>query len=299
MNDVDERVRRVLVTGATGMLGSVLVPSLKQQGWVVLTHTRRRAADFVADLGSADEAVELIRRARPDAVVNLVAATDVDECDRNPVRAFAANTASVEYLCQGLDVAAPEAFLVHVSSDQVYDGEGPHREEAARPSNVYALTKYAGELAARSRPSAILRTNFFGVSPFDGRKSFSDWVVSELSSGNSLNVFTDVRFSPLTMRCLSSLVGEFLERRVQGTYNVGSRDGCTKAEFAFALARKWGLPEALLSACPMEMGGLRAYRPCDMRMDVSRVEAALGWRMPSIEEEIEGLWRRSRAQTEQ
>ena len=53
-----------------------------------------------------------------------------------------------------------DIFLIHISTDQLYSGEGPHIENKINPLNVYALTKRLGEIEASKVPSSILRTNF-------------------------------------------------------------------------------------------------------------------------------------------
>jgi len=281
---------RILVTGATGMLGSTLTPVLASGGHEVVRHGHSLGADIGADLTDAAATARMLDEVRPDAIVNLVALTNVDACEGEPHRAHLLNTRVVENLAAWAKERA-DAHLVQVSTDQVYDGEGLNREEDTRLTNTYALTKYAGELAAALCGATVLRTNLFGRSRLEGRKSLSDWLLQSLESGDAIKVFTDVAFSPLNMTTLSGFIGLAAERRVGGTYNLGSREGMSKADFAFALAEAFGLDSTCLTRDQSASVALKAYRPKNMCMDCRKFENSFGVALPTLVEEIGKLKR--------
>ena len=193
---------RVLVTGARGLLGSTLVPYLRARRHEVVTCSRS-GADVRADLTDAAQAGAALRKAAPEVIVNLAALTNVDECERDPQRAYLFNVRIVENLARWMKEEGASCHLIQISSDQVYDGAGPHHEGDVTLVNYYGFSKYAGELAAASVPSTILRTNFFGRSECAGRTSISDWLAAALTRGEVITVFEDVRFSPLSLTRLA------------------------------------------------------------------------------------------------
>jgi dTDP-4-dehydrorhamnose reductase len=278
----------VLVIGAYGLVGTSLCPRLQAAGHDVVRQGRRESAQ--ARFDPADRAaVEMaLRQWRPAAVVNLAAATNVDACEADPQYAYLANVRPVEVLAEAM-AAAPGAtpHLVQVSSDQVYDGPGPHREGDARPCNVYALSKYAGELAAARVGATVLRTNLFGRSRAAGRNSLSDWVVASLRAGTPITVFDDVLFSPLHLDTLADVIARSVTRRPQGVVNAGCRDGISKAGFALALAEQLGLDRRLMTVGTSTCAALRARRPLDMRMDACGFEPAFGIAAPAIATQIQ------------
>jgi dTDP-4-dehydrorhamnose reductase len=154
------------------------------------------------------------------------------------------------------------------------------------PINYYAFSKYAGELAASAVGSTILRTNMFGPSRCEGRHSLSDWLVGAMRRGDQVTVFQDVFFSPLSLETLSEQMAIVVERRVPGTFNLGSRDGMSKADFAFELAEQVGLRTDLLKRGSLKDVPLNARRPEDMRMQVAKFESAFGVTLPSLKSEI-------------
>jgi dTDP-4-dehydrorhamnose reductase len=280
---------KVLLLGANGLLGRSLTRHLLAAGYDTLGHARAGQADVVADLTDAAALGSALDATRPDVIVNLVALTNVDECERAPQRAYLANVRSVENLVRWMDRRADSCHLIQISTDQVYDGAGPHAEADVTLSNYYGFSKYAGELVAAAAPSTVLRTNFFGRSECRGRATFTDWLVASMREAVPITVFEDVYFSPLSMQRLAQVVGQLIECRPRGVFNAGSREGISKADFAFMLADELGLSTDHVRRGTAEQSHLLAYRPKDMRMDCSRIEAALGIALPTLMEEIQSM----------
>jgi dTDP-4-dehydrorhamnose reductase len=279
---------RVLVTGAMGLLGCSLGVALESRGWDVVRHGRLRG-DVIGDLTDARIASGVVAQSRAECVINLAALTDVDRCEIHPREAFALNTLVVENLAAGIGRLPNAPHLIQISTDQLYDGPGPHGEDDVTVTNCYGFSKYRGELAARSVSSTVLRTNFFGRSRCSNRSSFSDWIVGALSRGELAHVFDDVFFSPLSLDRLADFIALSVDRRVAGVFNLGSRQGMSKADFCFALAHTLNLSTTMLSRAKSSDGVLRAYRPKDMRMECERFERAHGVVLPTLQQEIESM----------
>jgi dTDP-4-dehydrorhamnose reductase len=280
---------RVLVTGARGLLGSTLVPYLQACGFEVIGHARKAEGDIHADLADGDQVNDMVAKAAPDIIINLAALTNVDLCERHPQLAYLSNVKIVENLASSILNFSIRCHLVHLSTDQVYDGVGPHREENITLSNYYAFSKYASELAAERVLTTTLRTNFFGPSRCPGRASLSDWLVESLKSQQSITVFDDVSFSPLSLQTLARMINLVISRPRQGVFNLGSRQGMSKADFAFALAGALQLPVATMTRGSTASQTMAAYRPKDMRTDSSRFEQAFDVELPTLTEEIESM----------
>lgn len=280
----------ILVIGATGLLGSTLAPVLAASGHSVVTHGYSGAAQEKADLCDFAQAGALVARVKPDCIINLAALTNVDLCEREPHKAYLLNVATVAHVVRAIREQAPHCHLVQISTDQVYDGNGPHSEANVTVTNTYALSKVAAELAAASVPSTILRTTFFGRSRCDRRSSFSDWIVQSLRKGAPINLFDDILFSPLDIKTLASMIERLVSARPVGLFNLGAREGMSKAAFAFALADVMALPtnhmtRTISTASP----ALDAYRPKDMRMDSSLFERTMGLQLPTLISQIHSL----------
>lgn len=282
---------RVIVFGASGLLGASLAPRLRTLGHTVLIQGRGEGADLRLDPSNRAAVVAALALHRPTAVVNLVAATNVDQCEAQPELAWQVNAGVVAAIAEGIlalgnDVAS-RPHLVHVSTDQVYDGPGPHAEDEIHPINVYGLSKYTGELLAQRVGATVLRTNFYGRSRCVGRVSFSDWLVRSLREATPITVFDDVKFSAMHIDTLCGIIARSIERRPVGIFNAGCRDSISKAGFALALASVLGLPRDNVRVGTSADVALKAHRPLDMSLQVARLEAALDLQCPSILAEIE------------
>ena len=278
-----------MVFGSGGLLGSSLVPHLRLCGHEVLSNARNGEDDVRVDLANTSQVNTVLDKMMPAIIVNLAALTNVDECERNPQHAYLANVRIVENLSKWIQSNGDTCHLVQISTDQVYDGPGPHTEDDITLSNYYGFSKYAGELAAAAVSSTILRTNFFGPSQCPARMSLSDWLVQSLNRSDPITVFDDVRFSPLSLQRLVELLELLIVRRQQGVFNLGSREGMSKADFAFTLAGVLGLPTKNVSRGISEKINLTAYRPKDMCMDSSRFEEVFGIQLPTLQEEIKSM----------
>lgn len=278
---------RVLITGATGLLGTRLVPYFADHGYLVSSHGRGGGAELAADLTSLDETSSLISKVAPDVILNLVAMSDVDACEAEPDSAYRANILTVQNLCAAIKQVLHPCHLIQISTDMVYDTAGPNSEEQITIRNTYAMTKLAAEYLVVAAGGTVLRTNFFGRSARPGRASLTDWLHGALKQQSSITVFDDVLFSPLSIGTLSSSLDLVSRLRPAGVFNLGSRNGMSKADFAFAFADQLNLPSACMQrGRSTSLSSLKAKRPRDMRMDCRRLESIGKIRLPDLSEEI-------------
>ena len=274
---------RVLVTGASGILGDALLRSARFAGALGVVHEQAsRHETERADLRDPAATAALLAGVAPGVVVHTVGLTDVDACERAPAAAYATSVLTTLNVAEWLREERPEALLVYISSDQVYSGPGPHDESRPSPANAYGAAKHAGELAAARAPRhLVLRTNFVGHSR-GSRASYSDWLLGAARRGEPIRVDPAARFSALHLRSLVSLIADAIELGLGGTFNLASRDGLHKLDFARAVAEA-AEPGAGALVVPADADAPgRAPRESDLRLDVTRAEAALGHDLPQM-----------------
>ena len=281
---------KVLVTGATGLLGCSLVPLLQERGHQVACMGHTHTSDHNLDLTSYEQTTRALDQANPEVIVNLTALTNVDRCETHPQEAYLLNVKTVENLCAWIKTASQACHLIQISTDQVYDGPGPHAEGELTIRNHYAMSKLAGEFLAGTVPATILRTNFVGRSQREGRASLTDWLHGALRDRTSVNVFDDVMFSPVAISTLCDCIERCIAEKPFGVFNLGSRDGMSKADFAFAFAAALGLETTNFKRVnSRSISTLAAHRPTDMRMNSGHYEACMGIRLPSLIDEVSRL----------
>lgn len=281
---------RVLISGASGLLGSNLVLTALDAAHEVLpiSHTREVSPDGrSADLTQSEAIGDLMAELQPDWVVHCAALTDVDRCERDPELAMALNRDAARHVAKAASQIG--ASLVHVSTDAVFSGEpGPRKEDdSARPLNVYGSSKLAGEEGVLDEhPGAIVvRTNFYGWSP-SGRLSLAEWFLENLRKGQPHAGFTDIRVNPLLANSLSGYLLHMLDLGLSGTYHLGCRDTVSKYEFGHMLAATFNLDPGMIEATTSEEAELLAARPKELSLSVDKIERALSLQMPEL---IEGM----------
>lgn len=279
----------VLVLGGSGLLGSSLIAVLKASGYKCITAGRSAGNEVVLGENFTQTLKELAQTQVIDVVINLVALTNVDDCERMP---FAAYQINAQFIASALAAiksgsSSDDLKIIHISTDQVYSGTGPHQEYAAEPINVYGLTKYIAEEYVIACGGLVLRTNFFGKSLIDTRQSFSDWVVNALQRGESIPVFDDVLISALSINSLCEEIVLRIQCFKPGIFNLGTSQGYSKADLAFGLAQRLGLDGSLLQPTSVETVSLLARRPHDMRMDISLYSETFSTKLPCLQQELD------------
>lgn len=134
---------RILITGAGGMLGRDVVVAARDAGHEPIAVARERC-----DITDAEAVRAAIERARPDAVVNCAAWTNVDGAEEHVAQSLAVNGAGAGHIAAA--AAAAGAWTVHVSSDYVFDGDKrePYLEsDRVDPLSAYGRSKLDGERA--------------------------------------------------------------------------------------------------------------------------------------------------------
>ena len=282
--------KKLLLTGATGLLGCKLYPYLKEQGFCVIGHGYTTTADVNCDLCCKQSTEQLLDIVRPQLIINLVALTSVVKCEENPQNAYLLNVKTLENIVAWIK-EHPDVQLIHLSTDQMYDGPGEHKEDDIALLNTYAFSKYCAELVARQVRSTVLRTNFFGHSRLPRKKSFSDWLINSFEEQVPIKLFTDIFFSPLSFDTLQEIIVKIIKKPVPGVFNLGSRDGMSKRDFGMALARHFSLKTDNAQTALSSEFGFKARRPCDMRMNCDYFERTFSISLPSLIGEIKRLKR--------
>ncbi len=280
---------KVFVTGAGGLLGSTLVPYLRDCGHDVVTHSRYKADGSVSDLSDENEAAQSLEKTLPEIIINLASLTNIDECEKRPHRAYLTNVKIVENLVGWIQNKNPSCHLIQISTDHVYDGLGPHMENDITLTNFYGFSKYAGELVALRVQSAVLRTNFFGPSECKTRKSLSDWLIDSLQKKTPITIFEDVKFNPLSLSTLVKMIELNIGSQHTGVFNLGSIGEMSKADFALEFASVIGLSAECVASDSIEAAQFYARRPKNMCMDSSKFELTFGVKLPSLKQEIDSM----------
>jgi dTDP-4-dehydrorhamnose reductase len=265
---------RMLVTGASGHLGSRVAERAAEAGWAVVGTYLTTATDAAGErLDIRDPAAvrRLMERIRPDAVVHTAAG-------RADWRAIADGAAHVAVAAAALGVR-----LVHLSSDAVFSGSAVDYDETALPDPVYryGAAKAAAETAVRAiaPAAAVVRTSLI----VGGGRGAHEILTHRLASGTADGVlFTDEIRTPVHVDDLADAVLELAANGYPGVLNVAGRDAISRYDLGVLVARRDGLDPGRLRAG--RVAALHLARPTEVRLRTDRAVALLRTRLRGAQE---------------
>ena len=241
---------RLLVTGAAGMLGQDVTAAAKRAGHDVTPLSRREL-----DVCDAAAVAAAVTAARPDAIVNCAAWTDVDGAEANEAAATAVNGAGAGNVAAA--AAAAGAFVVQVSTDYVFDGTArePYVESApTAPIGAYGRSKLAGELAvarAAGDAHAIVRSSWlFG----EHGGNFVATMLRLARERDELTVVDDQVGCPTFTGHLATALVSIAEVRLQGVRHVAGAGSCSWHDLAAAAFAATGAELRLTRGSTADLG---------------------------------------------
>ena len=303
---------KILLLGASGQVGWELQRSLAVLGDVTLAGIDG-GTSVAADFARPEGLQAVVEAAAPDIVVNAAAHTAVDRCESEPDLAHAINATAPGVLAQA--AAARGAWLVHYSTDYVFDGSGrtPWREDdATGPLSVYGRTKLAGEEAIRASGCRhlIVRTSWVYGARGD---NFAKTMLRLAAERDTLSVVADQVGAPTGAELLADATAHMLRQvtgeapgaaDAGGTYHLAATGECSwhqNARHVIAYARARGRPvrvaDDAIRALTTAEYPTPAKRPGNSRLDTTKIRRTFGLAVPpwhvGIERALDEMFQRA------
>ena len=284
---------RILVTGASGLIGGRLAELLASGHDVVATRHRapvpvglREVEADILDPASMERALHL---SDAEVVVHAAAEADADRCQADPERAQRYNVDA------SLDIARlcrrRSARLIALSTDLVLPGDRALSAEDAsvpEPALVYGRTKLAAEEAvlAEAPGSSVLRVALVLGRGFGPRTTASEGIAAALAAGRPLRLFTDQFRTPVDPESVADAIDRLIARSVSGRFHLGGPDRVSRYELGLRIARVLALPADGIEAVQHSRGAIGTPRPADTSLDSGRARRELGWLPRPLDEAI-------------
>ncbi len=288
------KLERILVTGASGLLGLNFCTFFYRKYDVLGVSNRTHLSGMpFAMIGRnllKEDAGELLDDYKPAVVLHCAAMANIDQCEKFPDEAAEINS----YYPGKLAAASRDRGIrfVHISTDAVFDGEncgetGYREEDLTSPISTYAETKLNGEQnVLDANPDALVaRVNFFGWS-LTGSRSLVEFFYNNLEAHNQVKGFSDVFFCTLYVHSLARILDEMIELKAKGIFHVFSSDHQSKYAFGVSIAEKFGFDPNLIQPVSWKDGGLNARRSPNLIMNTDKLHAFLGHDLPTQEDNL-------------
>lgn len=288
----------ILLTGKNGQVGFELQRALAPLGQV-------HAVDSGdCDLADAQALRALIRRLRPDLIVNPAAYTAVDRAEHDNTLAHAVNAVAPGVM--GEEAAALGASVIHYSTDYVFDGHkaSPYNEQdPSHPLGAYGRSKRDGERALmQGTPHhLVLRTSW--VVGAHGL-NFAKTMLRLAAERTELKVVNDQIGAPTSAALIADLTAH-LVRRLQttgpeafpfGLYHMtasGETSWFDYARFVIGRAQEAGMPLKLtaedIHAIPTAAYPTASARPMNSRLDTTRFRDTFGLQLPHWQQGLDHI----------
>jgi len=283
---------KILLLGKTGQVGWELQRALAPLGDVVALDFDS-PAPLTADFSRPESLAATVRAVAPQIIVNAAAHTAVDKAESEPDLARALNATAPGVLAR--EAAALGAWLMHYSTDYVFDGSGstPWSEDSPTgPLSVYGATKLEGEAAivASGCRHLIFRTSWV----FAARGgNFAKTMLRLAAERDTLTVIDDQIGSPTGADLLADVTAHALRTalarpELAGTYHVvaqGETSWHGYARHVIEFARAAGHPVKLspgaLQAVPTSAFPTPAKRPHNSRMNTHKLRDTFNLTLPT------------------
>lgn len=246
---------KILITGASGQLGTEIQRQLKNGGSALgPVPERLKNATVIAtdvaelDITDRDATIAFVRRHQPDTIISCAAFTNVDGCETTPEAAFKVNAIGASNLAQAAERI--NARLIHVSTDYVFRGEGDKpldESERVDPKSVYGKTKALGEEYVKNfcHRYFIVRTAWlYGYAG----KNFVKTIVNAGKKFGKLEVVSDQLGNPTNAEDLAHHILQLAVSHDYGVYHCTGEGVCSWYEFASEIIRLSGV-DATVAPC--------------------------------------------------
>lgn len=290
---------KVLITGSNGLLGQKLVQLLTQQDQVQLIATAVGENRLPNKVGYTYESMDItdplaiqtvFDKHQPTHVIHTAAMTNVDQCEEDPAGCEILNIKAVDFLVQACK--KHDAFLCHLSTDFIFDGEKGPYDELAKPNpiSIYGESKLkAEEIVMQSgiRWSIARTVLVYGIVADMSRTNIILWVKKSLEDGKEIKVVTDQFRTPTLAEDLAMGCWLIIKQEAEGVFNISGKDFLTPYEMAIKTADFFHLDKSLIQQADSSTFTQKAKRPPRTGFDISKAQNLLGYEPHSFEEGIE------------
>jgi dTDP-4-dehydrorhamnose reductase len=290
-------MKKVLVTGASGLLGSKIIKLFKSDYEMVGTfnlHPFELAGveTVFMDITNPSQTIEIILRHSPDLVIHAAAYRDLDHCEQHPGAAWKVNVDGTRNVVNGCNEAGSK--LVFISTDMVFNEkpEGMYQESSElNPMNYYGKSKVEAEkITMTNDQNVVARISLlYGWHILNFRSDFVGWVIDNVKNEQTVKLFTDQYRNVTFTDHVAEAIIDIFNKSKSGIYHIAGNECINRFEFGQKICKVFELNEQYIKPVESEDSGWVAKRPKRCCMDVSKTEHELDVELMDIESNLKTM----------
>jgi dTDP-4-dehydrorhamnose reductase len=277
---------KILILGSSGFLGKLIYKKIKNNFNVINNGLKKKRISLV----SFKKTNELLLNINPNLIINCAALTNIDQCEKFPKKSYDVNVKAVENIFKVKKKNNLNFFFIQFSTDSLYDSKNNiNNNETKIPkiNNIYSRHKNLVEKICLKNKSLIFRTNFFGKY----KNNITNWIYKETVSKNKkeINLFDDINFSPLRATKIAEIISYIIQKgyyNKNGIYNLGSRNGLSKYNFAILFLKKLNFLKKKKINKVKSLHYVKVKRSRNMKMSVVKFEKNFKMKLNTLKKEI-------------
>lgn len=280
-------MKKILVTGATGQLGTellVLAPAYPQYEWIFADRT-------TITLDNTKLLQTQLKAINADVIFNCGAYTAVDKAESEKDLAFKVNHLAIEVIAKYAE--ENKVKLIHVSTDYVFDGASSialNEEAKTNPINIYGESKLAGEIAClKENPGSIIIRTSWVYSKFGN--NFVKTMQRLMLERDEINVVNDQIGSPTHAADLAQAMIDIIEspKWISGIYNYSNEGEISWYEFAQSI-KELGSYNCKIGGIPSSSYPTPAKRPSFSLLNKEKIKAVYNLNVPDYKESLKKMF---------
>jgi dTDP-4-dehydrorhamnose reductase len=286
-------MERLLITGASGLLGSKIVELTRENYEVIPLHNTKplHLNSSKLDITNRKEVFSLFRKTKPNVAIHTAAETNVDKCEIQKKLAWKINVEGTRNVAEASSKIG--ARIVYISTDYVFNGEkGLYVEEGTpNPINYYGVTKLEGERQVKKlcKNYVILRTSvLYGWHSW--KQNFVTWVINSLKQKKEISIVEDHFNTPTLADNLAEITIEAVQKNLRGLYHASGSQRINRYQFAQQITKTFNLNQSLTK--PIKMNQITAWtakRPKDSSLNINKIRELLKTKPLNITEGLEKM----------
>jgi dTDP-4-dehydrorhamnose reductase len=273
-------MRRLLITGAQGMLGSALQTSFGDKFEIIA------ASRSDLNIESFQEARSFIQKTKPDIIIHAAAYTNVEEAERTPEACYKINYNGTLHLINA--AKGLQTKFIYISSTGCY---GAYKEESysefdeVAPTTVYHKSKIAGENVVKDLCDdfLIIRTGWLFGGSTNHKKNFVYNRYKEAIANTRITSDPFQKGNPTNTEDVANQIEALIDQDIRGMFNVVAEGNCTRYEYVKAIVEAFDLP------CEVVPAG----KPFERVAKVSSNEAASNFNLSQLGLNVMPEWKES------